>query len=330
MVLRPSTRLFPPIYAAARLVALVLLAAALAGRAAAAFSPDALQSVVSVLPDWPAKPKGAAPVEGAPKHPEGSGVAVLPGGYIATNVHVLGRAERVTVRLEDGRQLPARILGRDAPTDIALLQIDADLPVLRMGGEPPLASRVCAVGNQFGLGLSVTCGVVSALRRTGTGFNPIEDFIQTDAPINPGGSGGALFDSEGRLVGLVSAIFTKESDANIGINFAASSRLVMRVVDDLKAHGRVLRGRPGFVVEPLAEDARETQAGVRVSRIEPGNAAATAGIKVGDVVTTIAGRRIRKTADVASAIGLHRPGDRFEIAVVRDGVPVKSTFEVQP
>ncbi len=193
-----------------------------------------LDSVVSVLPEWP--DAGARPEE-----PEGSAVAILPGGYLATNVHVLGRAEKVTVRYPDGRLAAADIVGQDPLTDIALLRVDRNLPVLPVAPGPALGEPVCTVGNQFGLGLSVTCGSVSALHRTGTGFNPIEDFVQTDAVVNPGGSGGALVDRQGRLVGLISAIFTKDSDANIGINFAASTALVLRIVEDLAKHGRVLR-----------------------------------------------------------------------------------------
>ena len=151
---------------------------------AAAFPAEVLQSVVSVLPDWPSD----VPF---PERPEGSGTVVLPGGYIATNLHVLGRATAVNVRLHDGRVLPAEIVGGDPPTDIALLKIALDLPLLVPGPEPAFGDRVCALGNPFGLGLSLSCGVVSATRRTGTGFNPIEDFIQTDTAVNPGGSGGA-------------------------------------------------------------------------------------------------------------------------------------------
>ena len=147
--------------------------------------------------------------------------------------------------------LAAEIIGRDPLTDIALLKIDMDLPLLIPGPEPALGDKVCALGNPSGLGLSLSCGVVSALHRTGTGFNPMEDFIQTDAAVNPGGSGGALLDGDDRLVGLVSAIFTKDSDANIGVNFAASHALVMRVTEDLAAHGRVIRGKSGLRVEDL-------------------------------------------------------------------------------
>jgi len=303
--------------ATACLLAVLLFAAG----PALAFPAEVFDSVVSVLPEWPSdKP--------LPERPEGSGVAVMPGGYIATNLHVLGRATIVNVRLHDGRVLPAEIIGGDRLTDIALLKLDLDLPLPVPGPEPALGDAVCALGNPFGLGLSLSCGVVSALNRTGTGFNAIEDFIQTDAAVNPGGSGGALLDGEGRLVGLVSAIFTKQSDTNIGVNFAASRALVMRVVEDLAAHGRVIRGASGLRVADLEDDARATIAGARVTRVT--GAAESAGLAVGDVITAIAGRAIRRASDVTSAIHLHRPGDAIEIAFSRDGKRRETTLDLAP
>ncbi|MFQ5785630.1 MAG: S1C family serine protease [Alphaproteobacteria bacterium] len=292
----------------AAVVALMLAGAA----PARAFDPAILQSVVSVLPEWPDSAR-------LPEAPEGTAVAVLEGGYLATNVHVLGRAKRLRIRLDDGRVLPAEIVGIDPPTDIALIKAPLDLPVPETAPAPALGAPVCAIGNQFGLGLSVTCGVVSALNRTGAGFNPIEDFIQTDATVNPGGSGGALIDGTGRLVGLVSAIFTKKSDADIGVNFAASMALVMRVVEDLRAHGRVIRGRLGLAVADLDLDERRSGAGARVMRVAPDSGAAAAGLAPGDIVVAVAGRPIRKASDVTAAVQLHRIGDSFAVTYLRGG-----------
>ncbi len=297
---------------AAAVAALLFAAVAAADARGQAFDAAILDSVVSVLPEWPA-------TEALPERPEGTAVAVLAGGYLATNGHVLGRAERIRIRLADGRVLEAERTGVDALTDIALIRAPIDLPVPAIAPPPPLGARVCAIGNLFGLGLSVTCGVVSGLHRTGTGFNGIEDFIQTDAVVNPGGSGGALVDAEGRLVGLVSAIFTKESDADIGVNFAASMRLVMRVAEDLAEHGRVLRGRLGLRVADLALDERAEVVGVRIVRIFPGGAAEAAGLAVGDVVVAIGDRAIRSASDVPSAAHMHRVGEAFEVAYFRDG-----------
>ncbi len=313
------------------LAALVLLLSAAAGPARA-FDPAVLDSVVSVLPLWPGYERGGTPERpgGRPRGaaPEGTAVAIKPGGYLVTALHVVARAVEITVRLADGRLRPARLAGRDPATDLALLEIDEDLPVLPIGPEPALGAPVCAIGNQFGLGLSVTCGVVSATRRSGVGFNPIEDFIQTDAAVNPGGSGGALLDGQGRLVGLVSAIFTKQSDANIGVNFAASLALVMRVVEDLAAHGRVIRGTSGLRAADLGDDERANLVGARVTRAT--GSAEAAGLVVGDIITAVAGRAIRRASDVTSALHLHRPGDAIEIAFSRGGQPRTATLRLAP
>jgi S1-C subfamily serine protease len=289
---------------------------------AAAFDPSTLESVVSVLPDWPAdKP--------LPERPEGSGVAVMAGGYIATNGHVLGAATTLRVRLADGRILAAEIVGVDRLTDIALIKAPVELP-LRETAPPPLGATVCVVGNPFGLGLSVSCGVVSAVHRTGTGFNPIEDFIQTDATVNPGASGGALLDADGRLVGLVSAIFTKGADADIGVNFAASAELLMRVVEDLARHGRVIRAKTGLRVADLDEAHRATLVGARVTRVDPGGSADAAGLAAGDLITAIGERAIRRASDVTSALHMHRPGDRVAVSYLRGETRHTADFELRP
>lgn len=283
-----------------------------------AFEAEALDSVVSVLPQWPGRPAGGQrnPLSGAP---EGSAVAIRDGGYLVTAAHVLGRARDIKVRLADGRVLPADIVASDAATDLAILKIESDLPIMPTAPRPSLGDPVCAIGNTFGLDLGVTCGVVSALDRAGTGFNPIEDFIQTDASVNPGASGGALVDAEGRLVGVLSAIFTKDSDADIGVNFATSMALVHRVADDLIEQGRVLRARPGLRTAPLPEARRAELAGILVEQVSPGGAADSAGLRPGDVIVRIAGRTIRSEADMLSAIHLHRPGDQVTVFVIRDG-----------
>lgn len=307
-------------------VAMVLPAAATAGD----FSPEILKSVVSVLPEWPGFAPAPTRPGGRPQNPEGTAVAVLPGGYLATNVHVIGRAEKIKIRFDNGRVVAAEIVGRDSATDLALIKAPVELPVPAIAPSPALGARVCAVGNQFGLGLSVTCGVVSARHRTGTGFNEIEDFIQTDAVINPGGSGGALVDDGGRLVGVVSAIFTKDSDANIGVNFAASMKLVIRVARDLKNHGRVVRGEPGFGVRDPTTDERTRVTGAVIDRLARGGAALAAGLKVGDVVTAVGGRPIRRASDVTSAIHMFRPGDAVDIVVGRDGATREVTLTLDP
>ena len=316
-----------------RLAGLIVIALCLATGAQAQgvqFGPAVLHSVVTVLPLRTGEAPRRAPGDLRAIERSGSGVAIRDGGYIATNAHVLDRAASVSVRLFDGREVPAQIVGRDDPTDLAVLRIDETLPVLTPGPAPVLGEPVCAVGNPFGVGLTITCGVVSALHRTGMGFNPIEDFIQTDASINPGASGGALVNEKGRLVGLVTAIFTRRSDADIGINFATSLAMLNRVVDDLIAQGRVVRTAPGLQFTGLSREERRREVGVRVAGVVPGGAAARAGLKPGDVVTKIAGRTIRKRSDALAAIQLHRPGESFPLTYLRDGRPQTVTLTLPP
>ena len=281
------------------------------------FDSKIMNSVVAVIPERPGQsPRGGT---GERDAPEGTAVAVFGGGYLVTNAHVLGRAVNVDIRLADGRLVAVEIVGRDPRTDLALLKAPMDFPVPQMAPAPKLGGRVCAIGNQFGLGLSVTCGVVSARRRTNAGFNPVEDFVQTDAAVNPGGSGGALVDVEGRLVGIVSAIFTKQSDANIGVNFAAAMGLVQRVVGDIKDHGRIKIGWSGLLVAPLSPEGRRKWSGARVARIIPGSAAESSDLEVGDIVTRIDDRPIVLPSDVRAAIFMRRPGDKVIVRYRRGG-----------
>lgn len=313
-----------------RMLSIMLIALAPAAGAQEPFPAAALRSVVSVLPVWPGYPGPRQGRRAPGDEPEGSAVAIRAGGYLITALHIVDRAASVSVRLADGRIIPAEVRGKDPMTDLALLKIGRDLPVLPPGPEPALGARVCAVANQFGLGLSVTCGVVSATRRAGTGFNRIEDFIQTDAAVNPGASGGALLDAKGRLVGIVSAIFTKRSDANIGINFAASAELVNRVVGDLIAHGHVVRGNPGLSLRPLSRARRATIVGALVQAVAPGGAARKAGFERGDVITRIGRRRIASPNAAIAAIHLHRAGEPFEVEVLRGDARKTLRMEMPP
>ncbi|MBT4701669.1 MAG: PDZ domain-containing protein, partial [Rhodospirillaceae bacterium] len=159
----------------------------------------------------------------------------------------------------------------------------------------------------------------------GVGFNPVEDFIQTDAVVNPGASGGALVDAQGRLVGLLSAIFTKGSDANVGVNFAASMDLVTRVVDDLIAHGKVIRGKSGILVGLLPRIERRNKTGALIRRVQSGSPAEVAGLKADDIITSIGARPIRKPSDVTSVFGLARIGENIPVTVLRDERPMVLT-----
>ena len=291
------------------------------------FDPTLTKSVVAVIPKWPGNSRFGDRARNAP---EGSAVAIMPGGYLVTNAHVLGRAKKVDIRLHDGRLLAVSIVGRDLRTDLALLKAPIEFPVPPMSKARSIGASVCAVGNQFGLGLSVTCGVVSALGRTNAGFNQIEDFVQTDASINPGGSGGALFDGNGRLIGIVSAIFTKNSDADIGVNFAADIELVRRVVDDLKAFGQVMIGELGFRTARLKPQVRRNSSGVRIIQVNIDGAAAAAGLRVGDIVKHAGGRQIFRPSDLRAAIFLRRPGEKILVRYSRDTVVKQTLLNLAP
>jgi len=279
---------------------------------------DVLDSVVSVLPVWPGKPQGGG---GTPPGaaPEGSGVVVGKDGLVATAFHVIEPAERIDVRLADGRILPAELIGQDEASDIALLKVPEDLPLLETAPHPSLASRACVVSNAYGLGLSVTCGVVSARHVSNAGFNPVEDFIQTDAAANPGSSGGALVDGEGRLVGMVSAIFASRAETNIGVNFAVSSALLARVIEDLSATGKVSYVSAGWGLENPSRAELQVHAGAKIASLASGGPAQQAGLKVGDLILALNDRTIRSPRDVISALALVRHGEGASVSVLRGG-----------
>lgn len=277
-----------------------------------------LPSVVSVLPVWPGKPQGGG---GTPAGvaPEGSGVVIRPGGLVATAYHVIEPATRIDVRLADGRILPAELVGFDAASDIALLDVDADLPVFELAGDPRLAERACIVSNAYGLDLSVTCGVISARNVSNAGFNQVEDFVQTDAAANPGSSGGALVSRDGRLYGMVSAIFASGSEANIGVNFAVSSALLGRVVDDLADDGKVDYFSAGWGLEVPPREELAQRAGVNVASLAQTGAASRAGVKDGDLLLSVGGRRVTHPRDVLSALALVYPGEDIAVSLSRNG-----------
>ena len=304
---------------AARLAGLVLVVGSLLPtQPGHALPPETLQSVVSVLPAWPgmAVRVGELPDRAAP---EGSGIAIAEGGLIATAFHVVGPAEHIDVRLADGRLLPAERVGHDQASDIALIRVAADLPVFNLAPRPDLADPVCLIGNAYGLGPSVTCGVVSALDVSIAGFNAVEDFVQTDAASNPGSSGGALVDGEGRLVGMMSAIFASEGDANIGVNFAVSTPLLSRIVDDLADDGAVDYVRPGWRLAELERGEQAAIAGARVDQLDANGPAGRVGIARGDVITGIGERQVRGPRDALAALALVAPSESVTVRFARNG-----------
>ena len=257
----------------------------------------------------------------------GSGVIVdARRGLILTNNHVIAHADQVTVILRDGRHLEAKIVGSDPETDVAVIKIPAkNLTAIKIADSDKLrvGDFVVAVGNPFGLGQTVTSGIVSALGRSGLGIEGYEDFIQTDASINPGNSGGALVNLRGELVGINTAIFS-QSGGNNGIGFAIPINMATRVMDQIVDKGGVERGYVGVQVQDLSPQLAEAfdlkqGSGAVINSVEPGSPAAKAGLQQGDVITAIDGKQVQHGWDVRNQIGLSRPGDKVKFDILRNG-----------
>ena len=257
----------------------------------------------------------------------GSGVIVdAENGYVLTNNHVIARADEIYVGLKDGRSLEATLIGTDPDTDLAVVQVSAEnLTELQLADSDQLqvGDFVVAVGNPFGLGQTVTSGIVSALGRTGLRGLEYQNFIQTDASINPGNSGGALINLRGELVGINSAIFTP-SGGNVGIGFAIPASMARYVMGQLVEFGEVRRGTLGLVVQDLTPDLAgafsvELGRGVLVSEITADSAADDAGFKPGDIIVGMAGREINSSQDFQNAEGVLAIGESVEIDYLRKG-----------
>lgn len=257
----------------------------------------------------------------------GSGVIVdADNGYVLTNHHVINKAHEIVVTLKDGRRLNAKQIGADPESDLAVIKVDArgltDMPLadssrLRVG------DFVVAIGNPFGLGQTVTSGIVSALGRTGLGIEGYEDFIQTDASINPGNSGGALVNLRGELVGINTAILAP-SGGNVGIGFAIPANMAEAVMHALVKHGEVRRGQLGVTIQDLTPELaqafslQQTQGAV-VTRVQPGSPAEEAGLEPGDLVLSVNGKTIRSSSDLRNVIGLSEVGERVSLEVIHAG-----------
>ena len=263
----------------------------------------------------------------------GSGVIVdAKSGYIVTNAHVIENATEITVQLLDNRSLTAKVIGKDAGSDVAVLKVQAanlvEIPIADSDLEE-VGDFVVAIGNPFGLGHTVTSGIISALGRSGINPEGFEDFIQTDASINPGNSGGALVNLNGRLVGINSAILSR-TGGNIGIGFAIPSNMMKTVMDQLIKYGEVRRGVLGVNIQTLTPDIAQSMElgnvqGALVSQVVDGSAAEKAGIKAGDVITAVNGKPVKDASALRNTIGLLRIGDRVDVALLRDGKPRRVT-----
>ncbi|MBW9064542.1 DegQ family serine endoprotease [Rhizobium herbae] len=268
----------------------------------------------------------------------GSGVIVdADKGHILTNHHVVENAGEIAVTLKDRRRFIAKLVGSDKATDIALLKIDADkLTALPFGdsGALRVGDSVVAIGNPFGLGQTVTSGIVSALGRGGINVEGYEDFIQTDASINPGNSGGALVTADGLLVGINTAIIAP-AGGNVGIGFAVPIAMASRVMEQLIEHGEVRRGRIGISIQDLTPDLAEALGieqsyGAVVGRVERNSPAAHAGLQAGDVIIAVNDRKITGSADLRNRVGLAQVGADVKIEYLRDGVPKTVTVRIEP
>jgi serine protease Do len=257
----------------------------------------------------------------------GSGVIISPQGYVLTNNHVVDGATEVTVTLHDKREFKARVVGTDPRTDIAVIKIEgSNFPVLTLAdsSKVEVGDIVLAIGNPFGVGQTVTAGIVSATGRGNLGIEQVEDFIQTDAPINPGNSGGALVDDEGHLIGINTAILAGNSGGNQGIGFAVPINMARHDMDEILAHGKVEHGYLGILpqdVTPALAKAFHTGEtnGALVGSITPDSPAAHSSLKQGDIIVAVNGQPVTDASQLRTKIGMMDPKQTVTLKVLRDG-----------
>jgi len=265
----------------------------------------------------------------------GSGIIVSADGYILTNNHVVDDADSVKVTLSDGRILTAKVVGTDQKTDVAVIKVDArDLPAITFANSDDVlvGDRVLAVGNPLGIGETVTSGIVSGTGRSGATGLEYEDFIQTDAAINPGNSGGALVDMKGRLIGLNTAIISRNGGF-MGIGFAIPSNLARHIMDSLVTTGKVVRGFLGVTIQDVTPDLADqfhfkTSQGALISDISPDSPAAKAGLKSGDVVLELNGRPVTDSRRLKFAVAAMAPGSEVKLHILRGDKPEDVTAKI--
>jgi len=333
---RSPGRMLPQIVSVAQAPDAVPIAASAAPGGYRAAARRAAPAVVSIVASKvnPRRPQNEDPwfrfffgersPQDRPQRGLGSGVIVSPEGYLITNHHVIDGADDIEVLLADGRQAQARLVGTDPDSDVAVLKIDLDkLPAITFGNTEVLqvGDAVLAIGNPFGVGQTVTAGIVSALGRNQLGINTFENFIQTDAAINPGNSGGALVDAAGNLVGINTAIFSK-SGGSLGIGFAIPANTARMVMDGLIRDGSVTRGwigvEPRDLTPEMAESLRlPVKSGVLITGVLQNGPAGNGGMRPGDVVLKIADQNISNTAQLFNAVAALKPGNPATIAVQR-------------
>ncbi|MBS0498004.1 MAG: Do family serine endopeptidase [Proteobacteria bacterium] len=264
----------------------------------------------------------------------GSGVIVSANGYILTNHHVIEAADEVEVALVDGRKAKAKLIGSDPETDLAVLKTNlTDLPVITFGQsqQVKVGDVVLAVGNPFGVGQSVTMGIVSALSRSRVGINTFEDFIQTDAAINPGNSGGALTDTSGNLIGINTAIYSR-SGGSLGIGFAIPVHIAKQIMEQIVQTGSVIRGWLGVSMQDMTLELAESfgleePSGALIASVLKDGPADKAGIKTGDILIGIAGKPLKNSSEMLNVVAALPPGETVTVTVIRNkrekSIPVK-------
>ncbi|NWK73995.1 PDZ domain-containing protein [Acinetobacter cumulans] len=255
----------------------------------------------------------------------GSGVIVRPDGYILTNNHVIAQADQIVVALRDGRRASAKVIGTDPDTDLAVIKIELNnLPVLpfKLSGNE-VGDVVLAIGNPFGVGQTVTQGIISATGRSDLGINTYEDFIQTDAAINPGNSGGALIDVAGNLIGVNTAIFS-QSGGSLGIGFAIPAKICQQIMNAILKDGRVVRGYMGISLQAVSQDnVFETKApGVVVANVQKNGPADKAGFQKGDKILKVNDEQIGSASYLINYVAMQAPNSTIQVSIERDGKPM--------
>ena len=266
---------------------------------------------------------------------QGSGFIISSDGLVLTNAHVVREAKQVTVKLSDRREFSAKVLGSDPATDIAVLKLDAKgLPTVQLGDpkQVQVGDYVLAIGAPYGFEQTATQGIVSAKGRSLPGDSSVVPFIQTDAAVNPGNSGGPLFDASGRVVGVNAQIYS-QSGGFQGLAFSIPVDVALKVKDQIVAHGKVEHARLGVTLQDLSAPLASSFGlgapdGALVSSVQPDSAAAKAGLKAGDVITAIDGEPVRVAGDVSSRVGLARPGDKLKLELWRDKSRVSETVSL--
>jgi serine protease DegQ len=265
----------------------------------------------------------------------GSGVIVNAGGFIVTNAHVVDAAAQIEVALSDGRRAPATVVGSDPDTDLAVIKADlGNLPAISIGdtSKVRVGDVVLAIGNPFGVGQTVTQGIVSALARTQVGISDYQFFVQTDAAINPGNSGGALIDIQGNLIGINTVIFSR-SGGSQGIGFAIPAETVRQVMDQLIAYGKVVRGWLGVETQDLTRTLAESfgigpAGGALIAGVVRGGPAEEGGIRPGDVVVAIEGKPVGDSSALLNVVAALKPGSSAAVTLVRERKELKVTVKV--